>query len=416
MNAIQKLAVLFLGVPMGVAAQVAPAAIGSPDPFMLINKLQYAVRYSESSMFSSDIDSSQSSTLSGDLFYVTRSEHRPLTIDYGGGYTWATGDASYGAGQFHRLHLSQAIEGRRLSILFGDDVSYLPQSPMTGFTGIPGIGEPIGTSDSTTSNGQSILTLNTHAVNNAASGEITDTITSRTDLGVTADYNVLRFPNGDGLDTDSTEATVQLLHRLSSRNSLMAQYQFAQYTYTGSPLTIDTHVIGVGAERLWTRNFSTSFTVGPQWLKSSYTAVTPDSNDVSAAVTATYKHGLSQAAVNYSRSTNGGAGYLYGGEVDSVQGTYTHDFAMTWTLGLSGGYYRTQALDTSDTALASGTTNATFGGVEATWRINDNLIGFVNYTGTNQSSSSALPSNAANFLLHYVGFGIGYSPRRSNLR
>jgi hypothetical protein len=60
----------------------------------------------------------------------------------------------------------------------------------------------------------------------------------------------------------------------------------------------------------------------------------------------------------------------------------------------------------------NGTVGAEFGGGQVTWRINRNFVAFANYTGMNQSSTSALPSNAVNELLQITGFGIGYSPRQ----
>jgi hypothetical protein len=90
---------------------------------------------------------------------------------------------------------------------------------------------------------------------------------------------------------------------------------------------------------------------------------------------------------------------------------------MNLNVGASGGWEQTVGLSTSG-STSTGSTNATFGGVQATYHIGRNLIAFVNYTGTNQATSSALPSNlpsnVLNQLLETVGFGIGFSPRENH--
>jgi hypothetical protein len=109
--------------------------------------------------------------------------------------------------------------------------------------------------------------------------------------------------------------------------------------------------------------------------------------------------------VGYSRGANGGAGYLIGGQVDSLTGGLSRDFGMNFTLGLSGGFRRTAGLNNN------GTTNGTFGGAETTWHLGRSIIVFANYTGENQTTTSPLPSSALNQLLQVIGFGVGYSPR-----
>ena len=56
-------------------------------------------------------------------------------------------------------------------------------------------------------------------------------------------------------------------------------------------------------------------------------------------------------------------------------------------------YQRTAGLNNN------GTTDAKFGAAQATWRIGGNIIVFANYTGTDQWSTSPLPTNALNQLM-----------------
>jgi hypothetical protein len=80
-------------------------------------------------------------------------------------------------------------------------------------------------------------------------------------------------------------------------------------------------------------------------------------------------------------------------------------------MGFTGGYQHTNTLS------STGVITAEYGGVEATYRLNDSLIVFANYTGTNQSASAiALPSTVITATQNTFGFGIGYQPREAHPR
>jgi len=399
--------VLFLTVCFTAHAQVVPEATrqgGNPTGG---DKLQYALRYSETGEFSSVLSNSQSSTLSGSIGIGNQNEHLPFSLNYAGGYTWTLTGVPYADGQFHRLNLSQGIDSHKWKILLSDDVSYLPQSPTTGFSGIPGIGEPIGGTGPTPPSSQSILTVNTHAISNQATGALTYDVNSAISFSVGGGPGLLRFPNNDGLDTDSLSANAKFTRAFNTRNGLNASYQFSRFTYPGFTVAFETNTAQVGYRRLWTRNVTTEIAAGPAWIGSSATAAVPSSLTYAASASLSYMLRFASASMSYVRGINGGAGYLIGGEFDAVTGNLSKDFTPNLNVGLSGGFERTTGLN------SNGTTNATYGGAQGTWRIGQRIIVFGNYTATNQTSSSALPTNALNQLLQVVGFGVGYSPRQS---
>jgi hypothetical protein len=79
------------------------------------------------------------------------------------------------------------------------------------------------------------------------------------------------------------------------------------------------------------------------------------------------------------------------------------------TFGLEGSYNRTSGL------MNNGVTNAKYGGAEATRRLGRYFTVFANYTAIDQSSSSPLPTNVLTHLWQVIGFGVGYSPRKTRL-
>jgi hypothetical protein len=410
------LILFFLSASFAARAQVAPEATG-PATAAAGGRLQYALRYSETGQFSSSLSNWQTSTTSGSLTYGNKGERVPFLIDYAGGYTWTLTGPNYDGGQFHRLFISQGINSRQWKFVLSDDFSFLPQSPTTGFSGIPGIGEPIGgTNPAPPSNSQSILTVDTHALYNTAMGGLEHGFNGTTAIKVGGGWSMLRFLNNDGQDTNTLLGTAKLTRRFNARNTLTADYEFNQFTYPGlvlvaypgQSLSFVTNSALIGYRREWTRNLITTIAAGPQFINSSQTALVPASANIAANASVDYKLRFANANLGYSRSVNGGAGYLVGGEYSSISGGLSKDFGTSMTVGLSGGWEQTSTLNNN------GATDATYGGAQATYHLGRNLIFFANYTGTNQSTSVALPSNALNQLLQIVGFGVGFSPRETH--
>ncbi|MDR3734783.1 MAG: hypothetical protein P4L10_04505 [Acidobacteriaceae bacterium] len=416
-----KLAALFIAVCASAPAQVAPAATG-PGGLPVRGNLSYSMRYSQTAQFGNGYNQ-QTSSPSASVDYMNGKQRNPFTLNYSGGYTATIDGPSYGSGFFQHMMVTQGLVWRRWDVHFSDDISYLPQAPTTGFSGIPGIGEPIGSTNPTTPSSQTILTLNTHVVNNIANGTIEHTLNYATTFSVGGNYELLRYPHSDGLDTTTVSGNAGLTRRLNARNSLNANYTYFRYTYPGYTVAFTNGAALLGYQRQWSRKISTYVSAGPQWINSNESSVVPASTSAAASATINYKLQFTSAGLNYHHGTNGGAGYLLGAEYDTVAANFSKTFGQDLTIGLAAGYQRTAALNSigisSSTAAGPniyGTFSAKFGGVEVTKRIGRNVIVFANYTGTDQSSNSAASANVLNQLMHVIGFGFGYSPREIHQR
>jgi hypothetical protein len=413
MKTAHKLLALLFTVCGTANAQVVPAATGPAGP-AVNNKLQYALRYAETAEFAAPLPSWQTATASGSLEYGNGNERFPFSVDYGGGYTWTISGPSYASGQFQSLLLTQGLVWRKWTVTASDDASYSPQSPITGISGIPGAGGTIGVTSPAPTSGQTILTLNTHVVENNAIGEVTHEVNYATTLSAGGGSGLLRYPDGNGLDTNALTANAMVTRRLSGRNVLFGSYLYSDFSYSADNVTFQTNSGFLGYQRKWSRNLSTDLAAGPQWISSSFSSVVPNSVNVGVSADINYILRFTSASVSYSRGVNGGAGYLIGGEVDAVTGNFSRQHGTNLTIGLTGGYERTSGLNNN------GVFDSTFGGAQGTWRIGRNIIVFANYTGTDQWSPSPLPTtlppNTLNNLLQVVGFGVGYSPRVTNRR
>ena len=115
------------------------------------------------------------------------------------------------------------------------------ETPNTGFLGVPGIGEPIGVTNPTPTSTQTILNLNTHAVENIANGTLVADLSNSTLVTGGGGDVLLRYPNGDGFDTDTLSATGALTRVINARNSLTGTYDFYNFSYPGYDVTFVTN-------------------------------------------------------------------------------------------------------------------------------------------------------------------------------
>jgi hypothetical protein len=376
--------------------------------------LQYSARYSQSAaFFGGSLGDSQSSIVSGDLEYSNGFKRRPFSLTFGGGYTWNLAGTSYGNGLFENLAVSQGIVGRKWNIQLSENIGYWKEAPFGGFSGVPGTGEPVGGNPSPPSS-QTILTLNTRSVSNVVSGEFGHSLNYSTSLNIGGSWELLRYPDGNGLDTNVESANAGLSRRLNAHNSVSGQYSFTYFNYPGNDLNLPiTSFVSSGAffgyQRTWNRQISTNVSIGPEWTSSSNSAVVPSSTSVGGSASLNGQFRFGSASLNYTRGVSGGGGYLVGAEINTVNGGFSREFMRKLTIGTSGGYFSTSTLDNG------GDVSGKYGAATATLQLNRYITSFASYTATDQSSGYLLPSNALTGLWQVVSFGIGYSPREKRI-
>jgi len=392
-----------LAICSRAGAQVAPEATSGAA------HMDYSLRYSQTAEFGGNIGNWQTAAASGLVDYANGSERLPFSLTNTGGYTFTFAGPSYTTGLFEHLLISQGIIWRRWSVTASDNVSYRPQAPTTGFSGIPGIGEPIGAPSPTPPSSETILTVNTHVVDNLATVELDDKFNYATTVTAGGSSELRRYPDGNGLNVNTQKANAGLKRRLNARNSLTTDYHFSYFSYPDYGLGFNTNSVLFGFTRLWTAKISTDLSGGPEWVSSSNSADFPSSTRFSIRASALYTFRLTSAELNYNRGVNDGGGYLFGAESDTATFVLSRQFRTGLDLGLHGSYRRTSGL------VNNGVTDGKVAGVQANRRLGRFFSVFASYTATDQSSSSTLPGNTLNNLLQIVGFGVSYSPRERRI-
>jgi hypothetical protein len=400
MKSTLKLVVFLFSVCAAVHGQVGPAAIAGPA------YLKYSLRYAQTADFyGGSLGDQQQAIASGSLEYANGIGRLPFAMTYGGGYNWNISGRSYGNGFFENLLLSQGIVGRDWKASISDAASYRKQAPTTGFSGIPGTGEPIGGPNPAPPTSQTVLTVNTSTVDNVVTGEIGRQVSYATTISASGGSELMRYPDGNGIDTNGQSANVGLNRRIGARGSVLSRYSFNRFTYSGSPAVFEADTVVAGYKRRWNRSLDTSVSAGPYWITSNETTLVPTSIGISANASAGYQLRFGSVGLAYSHGITGGGGYYVGAKSDAVTANYTREFGTKITLELTGGYQSTSGL------IHNGTTNGKYGAVQFSRKITRDLSLFGSYSGTSQTTSSSLPNNALSGLMQVISFGIGYTPR-----
>lgn len=430
MKPLFKFALLCLLPGALAGAQTVPDATGSAGPHINGN-LNYALRYSQSADLRSGTENTQSSVASGTVGYSNESDRTPFALDYSAGYSWTLSGPGYQTGMFQHLTMAGGRVWHKWQMNLSDSVSYLPHSPTVGFSGVPGTGEPVAGSAPAPPTEQSILTVDTHVLENAVSGQVEHLLNYAISFNAGGSSSILRYPDGNGIDTSNQSGFAGLGWRLNARSSLNTNYSYTGFTYPDSSFTFHSQSATLGMMHIWSRKLTSNVAAGPQWTSlssSSSSTCTPSSeNDCSASqatsassassalgatvsANATYEFRYSAANVSYSRGVRGGSGYLRGSQSDVLNASFARQMGLKFSASIDGSFSRTAGLQNN------GVTYSKYGGAQAAHRLTRYISASVSYTAMSQSSSSALPSNTLRNLMQVFAFGLTYSPRELHIR
>jgi hypothetical protein len=176
-------------------------------------------------------DNIWSTTVSGNVGYLSVSEARPFTLQYSGGYIYSSNGSE--ASFFQNLHMSQSFITETWSVSVNDALSYLPDAASSGVSGVPGVGDvgvipPPGGTDTS----QDILSDSSARVTNSTNGSIQKQLTGSTSVSVTGLFSILRFTGaGGGIDSDDFSGQAGLNHRIDARTNVNGSYSYTRFLY-----------------------------------------------------------------------------------------------------------------------------------------------------------------------------------------
>jgi hypothetical protein len=350
--------------------------------------------------------------LSADLAYLSSSENAPFSLVYSGGYLYSTLPGSPSSSTFQNLALSQVFKTKSWVFVGSDAVSYLPESPTTGLSGIAGVGD-IGTFPVGTGLGpaQDILTNYSRRVGNGLQGSATWQVTSSLDLQGSASWNLLRFLGTDlGLDLNEYDGSFGPSYRIDARNQIGASVYYSHSSYPNfTGYKIESEGINLTYTRAWSRRLSSTISLGPETTHGSTIQPLASRVNFAGTASATYATRTTGFYGSYSRGVNAGSGVVFGTLTDTATVGMNRPINRDWIVSLNAGYAHNTYLVTY--AGQSPTFSDIFGGVQVSRKISESLSAYGSYTGIDQSIHN-LPgtSNAFNGLNHTFAVGITFAP------
>jgi len=418
-------------VPAGGGPISVSSTGATPSPLDLDGVLHYALNASEIVQlgFYGSGQTTSSTTLSADVAYTAKSEVYPFSLIFAGGILLPNQQGQSTSG-FVNTAVSQGYVTRRWVFNVSDSFSFLPQSPTTGLSGIPGVGDLGATPIPGPSTGPAggIFSSAGDRIGNSLNGSAERQLTSNTSISASGSWWVLHFLDQDaneGLDSSTVSGSVALNRRLDARSSasIAAVYSSIDYSGTGSGIAtpdIETKGVNLSYQRVLNRRFSMSVSAGPQWVSSSDGTFIPSSLNAYASASLSYTRGFTNANVSFSHGVNAGSGVLPGAESNTFSGLVGHTFGRKWVASASLGYSHSSGLtvltNESSSAPMNAAYNSFFGGGQLTRGFGSHFSGFLSYTAQHQTSNSALAGlNAFNGTYQTFGIGISYTPRSTRL-
>jgi len=436
MKFMAAVAALVLAIGSNTYGQAVPAgvAVATPDPFLppVDGTVHYALSASELLQYGyyGPGQLSEATSLSGDVSYQNKSVTLPFSLLYAGGVLFPNqqGQPPY---TYQNVTVSQGLVTRSWVFNVADSFGYLPQSPTTGLSGIPGTGDlgviPVQGPSGGPAGG--VLTTSGSLIENSITGSADRQLGHATSVYGSGSYAKLDFLNGgseQGGGLNSTQATgsVGINRRIDARSSAGLNAAYATYSFSGQQAGIfepnfETRVLNVSYQRAMSRTLNVAVSAGPELVSSSDSAVIPTTLSLEATASLSYTRRYTYASVAYSRGVNGGSGVIPGAFSDSVSGSVGRTYGRDWVIALTAAYVRTSGL-TQLAGEPSQPVNAvfdtTYGGGQVTRRITSSLSGFASYTVQDQSFNNAVAAlNAFSGTSQTLGVGITFSPRSTRL-
>jgi hypothetical protein len=396
--------------------------------FPLDGTLHYAMTASEIVQFGfyGSGNTTSSTNLSGDAAYTSKSENRPFSMLLAGGVLFPNqGQGTY---TYWNAAVSQGLITRHWAFNISDSFSFLPQSPTTGLSGIPGVGDlgAVPVQGPAQGPGGGVLSYSGDRIVNQLNGSAERQIGHATSISGTGSWSTIHFMDQNaGIDSNGETGSVAVNQRLDARSSVSLDGVYTTYGYGDRGLSVgypdfQTKGINLSYQRLLSRGLSMGVSGGPLWISSSNSALVPSRLSAAASASLSYTHKLTSASVGYNRGANAGSGVVGATLSDSVFASIGHTYGRKWVASADAGYTHSsslaQFLVVESPVALNQSFNTAFGGVQVTRGFGPHWAGYASYSVQHQSSAySVMTQNAFIGSSQSFGIGVTFTPRSTRL-
>lgn len=347
------------------------------------------------------------------------SDRSELLVHYAGGGMFS----SYLNSAIQDLEFSYNYKWQRWSLLVGDDLSFLSESPF-GFGGVGGLEflsgntafGPGGFLNGILGPSQTIPTIMVPRLSNTFVSQIEYKVSPRATWTAAGSYGTLNF-FGVGF-INSTDALFQTGYNysVSPESTIAAIYTFDDFRYPEFPQTIEYHVMKLGYSRYVTGRLSFQLAAGPSvvMLRGVFTGY---ANNLSWALNSAlnYKWDHATFLLSYDRLVTGGSGVLIGAQTGQVEATIDRKLSPRWHVSASLGYASNGSLIPNTTISNLQQYNSWYAAVRFNHQIRPATDIFLSYGVGLQATNApgcTSPNCASNFISHQIsaGFNFGLRP------
>jgi len=409
--------VLLLALGFRAEAQAPPTSTPPTFGFSLPSvegTMTYSLSASESFLTGYNNGVNESTALSGSLGYLSSSPNKPFSLVYSGGYLYSSVPGYPANSTFQNLAASQVWTTKNWNFVVDDAVSYLPESPTTGLSGIPGVGDigvdPVQIGDQPS---QSILTNYAARVGNGLNGGVTRKVNKSWSINGSGSWQILHFLDNEGVNSSMVMGSVGPTYRIDARSSASANvvYSYTNDTYLGQSYPFESEGVTLEYQRQLTRFFSMNVAAGPQrtFGSGSTSGLIPSNITVVANAGLTYSRRTTTASVFFSRATNAGSGVVLGALTNAIGGTVREQFSRNWQGALTASYAQSTSL-----AVIGGYAqdyHSTYAGAQVSRRLSRSFSAYLSYTAVNQNNVDVvIVQPAFSGLSQTFTVGVTYSP------
>ena len=348
-----------------------------------------------------------SASVSGTAAYLSSSPTDPFSAVYTGSFSQGGVDGPNGLSS--TLSLSQIAEIDRWRFVGADTVSYSPGNPITGLSGIPGLGDANVPSLPGSSTGLDIQTVNVPILSNQVSGTASYAFSPSTSFSGTAFQNITRYinsPGGSTTDENSLSFSSNLGYQIDPFTSVGLAYSHMSFVYLFNNFKTTSQTVSVNGRRQLTPYLTVTGSIGPQFLSSSNPAIQPSSTSYSANGSISYTNNILNATLSAGRGSSAGSGLVAGTESTSISGRADRQISDYAHVTGSFSYTSFSGLQTS-----SEVTHSFVATGQANRSIISHVSAFISYTFQRQlNQGPGISSLALNGDTQTFALGVTYSP------
>jgi len=352
-----------------------------------------------------------------DLSHATnRSE---LLLHYTGGGMIS----SYQNSAVQDLEFTYSYKWQRWSLLLGDGVSFLSESPF-GFGGVGGLGYlnggslfgPGGFLNGILGPNQTIPTLLVPRLSNTFVSQIEYKVSPRSSWTASGSYGTLNFLGLNYVNSADTMFQTGYNYSLSPASTIAVIGRFDDYRFTKFGQSMENAVLKFGYGRYLTGRLSFQVAAGSSVILQRG-VLTGSTNNVTWALDSAlnYKWDRTTLLFTYDHLVTGGSGVLVGAQTGQVEATLERTLSGRWKASVSAGYATNTSLLPTSVLAARENYSSWYAAVRFSHELRPGSNLFVSYGARLQALNGATCTTincGGNFVSHEIsaGFNFGFRP------